>query len=761
LIALPLLAQAQSASDIAAGATHFELRCGGCHGGDGKGGERAPDIVTPGIARRRSAEEVRELITKGLPDVGMPALNLPENELNQIVAFYRSLTAPASEAFIDGDPKAGESYFSGAGNCKNCHTRGPAAKMVGPDLSSVGSRRTLGEIRRSVSEPSEVIARGYDALKITLRDGRTVEGFARNESTFDFQTQTFEGRFEIVERSAIAKIDRRRSSPMPKTRAEGKQLNDLLAYLSRLTGEPTTAAAAPPLPGAVPFDRILKPNPGDWPTYNGRLHGNRHSTLSQINTSNVKSIAPKWVFPVRSPRSLEMTPIVVDGIMYVTAVNEMHAIDARNGREIWDYSRPRTPGVMGDAGTGANRGAAILGDRVFMVTDTAHMIALDRLTGRLLWDTEMGDYKDHYGGTLSPLVVKNLVIGGVGGGDEGIRGFLAAYDAATGKEVWRFWTVPLPGEPLSETWIGSVLPHGCAGTWLTGTFDPELNLLYWPTGNPCPDMNGDERKGDNLYSDSILALDIDTGKLKWYYQYTPHDLYDWDGNQTPLLLDAEFNGRPRKLLAQASRNGFFYVLDRTSGELLMGKPFVDKLSWATGIGPDGRPKLVPGKEPTPGGNVVCPSLAGATNWMSPAYHPGTGLFYVQATEQCQIFTKRDEAWQRGRGYFGGAANNIPGEPEVGYLRALDLKTGAKVWEIRQSGGQRSWGGALSTEGGLVFYGDASGAFAAADAKTGELLWNFHANEQWKASPMTYTVDGKQYIAVASGLNVIAFALPGE
>jgi alcohol dehydrogenase (cytochrome c) len=259
----------------------------------------------------------------------------------------------------------------------------------------------------------------------------------------------------------------------------------------------------------------------------------------------------------------------------------------------------------------------------------------------------MADHRDHYGGTLAPLVVNDLVIAGVGGGDEGIRGFLAAYKADTGEEAWRFWTVPLPGEPLSETWVGSVLPHGCAGTWLTGTYDPELDLLYWPTGNPCPDMNGDERQGDNLYSDSMLAIEPSTGKLRWHYQYTPHDLYDWDANQTPMLIDTEFQGSPRKLLVHANRNGFFYVLDRTNGEVLLAKPFVEKMTWATGIGSDGRPQKLPAKEPTYAGNEVCPSLAGATNWMSPSYSPSTGLVYVQTVEQCNIYTKRDERDRRG------------------------------------------------------------------------------------------------------------------
>jgi alcohol dehydrogenase (cytochrome c) len=449
----------------------------------------------------------------------------------------------------------------------------------------------------------------------------------------------------------------------------------------------------------------------------------------------------------------------VDGVMYVTTANRAYALDARSGRQIWRYQRPLTKGLVGDAAGGINRGVAVLGDKVFMVTDHAHLIALHRLTGKLLWDVEMADYREHYGATSAPLVVKDLVISGISGGDEGVRGFLAAYKASTGERVWRFWTIPAPGEPLSETWIGNALPHGCAATWLTGTYDAQANLLYWTTGNPCPDYNGDERKGDNLYSDSVLALEPETGKLRWYYQFTPHDLHDWDAQQTPMLIDAEFQGRRRQLLAQANRNGFFYVLDRITGELLLAKPFVEQLTWASGIGPDGRPQLLSGGAPTPAGVNACPAVEGATNWMSTAYNPETGLFYVMALEKCVIYSKSPEPWERGKSFYGGGTRDAPDGPGRKYLRAIDAQTGKIVWQYPQIGPGNSWGGALSTAGGLVFFGDDSGAFAAVDAKSGKPLWYFHTNELWKASPMTYVAGGKQYVAVAAGSNILAFGLP--
>ena len=497
----------------------------------------------------------------------------------------------------------------------------------------------------------------------------------------------------------------------------------------------------------------------DWPTYHGTITGNRYSSATQINRTNVSSLAPRWMFTLANATRLEVTPIVVEGIMYVTAANEVNALDAGTGRQLWQYRRPRTKGVIGDAGGGINRGVAVNGDRLFMVTDHAHLIALNRFTGALLWDTEMADYRQNYGATSAPFSAGNLVVSGISGGDEGVRGFVAAFDQQTGKEAWRFWTVPKPGEPGSETWQGTAIEHGCAATWLTGTYDEQAGILYWPTGNPCPDYNGDERKGDNLYSDSILALDLKTGKLKWHYQYTPHDLWDWDAQQPPVLADVTWDGKPRKVLLHANRNGFFYVLDRITGELLQAKPFVRKLTWATGIGANGRPILVPGQEPSSEGTRVCPAVEGATNWFSTSYSPLTGFYYVQSLEKCNIFLKSPGKWEAGKSYYDGSTRQVPNEPGQKVLRAIDVKTGNIAWELPQVGPANSWGGTLATAGGLVVYGDDSGALAAADASNGRPLWMFPTHQTWKASPMTYVFDNKQYIAVASGPNIIAFALP--
>jgi alcohol dehydrogenase (cytochrome c) len=512
----------------------------------------------------------------------------------------------------------------------------------------------------------------------------------------------------------------------------------------------------------ITFSDISRPRPGEWPTYHGHLSGNRHSPLAQINADNVQRLQQKWLLAMGGARALQMTPVVLDGVMYVTAVNEARAVDARTGRQLWQFSRPPTPGLVptGDPASGINRGVAVIGDRVFLQTDHAHLLALHRLTGKLVWDVEMADHRLNYGSTGAPLVVNDLVIAGISAGDEGVRGFLDAYRAATGERVWRFWTVPARGEPGSETWVGKAIEHGCAATWLTGTYDPSARLLYWPTGNPCPDYNGDERKGDNLYSSSVVALDPDTGKLKWHFQFTPHDLHDWDANQPPVLLDARFRGRPRKLLVQASRNGFFYVLDRLTGAFLLGEPFVKNLTWASGIGADGRPRLLPGYDNTVDGTRTCPNVTGAANWPATAYNPATGLFYVMAGEGCAIYKKNSTWFELGKSFYGGTTERLTIEGGGKFLRALDLETGKIVWEIPDIGGSVSASGVLSTAGGLVIYGDnTGGAVVAADAKTGKRLWHFNTGEVWKASPMTYAIDGQQYIGVVAGSTVMTFGLP--
>jgi PQQ-dependent dehydrogenase (methanol/ethanol family) len=450
----------------------------------------------------------------------------------------------------------------------------------------------------------------------------------------------------------------------------------------------------------------------------------------------------KWVFPI-DHFGVETTPVVADGVMYVTGPNQALALDARTGRQIWKYSRPRTPGLIGDASLGTNRGVAILGDKVFMATDNAHLIAINRITGSLVWDVVMPEEPQHYGSTVAPMAVKDTVTAGVSGGDRGIRGFLACYKASTGERLWRRWTVPLRGERGSDTWKGAEPLFGGGATWLTGAYDIESDTLYWPTGNPYPDSDDHDRAGDNLFTNCILALNPATGELKWHYQFTPHDVHDWDATEPPVLVDTQYRGQPRKLLLHADRNGFFYVLDRTEGQLLLAKPFVRKITWTRGIGPDGRPL------PPPDGESSADCPVNAANWNSAAFSPVTRLYYVMALEECR--DRRQASWKT-------AEHRV--EPAQKFLRAIDIDTGKVAWEIPLAGSvfPKTWPGVLATAGGLVFYGDPNGAFAAADDREGKPLWHFPTNVYMKASPMTYTVDGKQFVAVAAGPNIMCFGL---
>ncbi len=740
----------RAAATVEAGRKQFETRCAGCHGQDGMGGERAPAIARLG-RHRRSEPELRDLIHNGIPDAGMPPFQIPEPQLTQLIAFVRSRAAPAAESEVPGDPAAGRAFFYGAGKCGTCHMIRGRGGRNGPDLTRAGRELTLTEIEQSLRDPNTRRVPGYQVATARLRSGAELRGFLRNESNFDLQLRDFEGRLHLLRRDDVALVARDPVSYMPALKATPAETRDLIAFLVR--GGPDSSGLA----GWNPQPR--DPKPGEWPTYHGRTDGNRYSTLAQIAPANVAGLAPRWVFPLAGTRNIEVTPVVVDEIMYVTLANQAFALDARSGRQIWHYGRPVTKGLVGDAAGSINRGVAVLGDRVFLVTDNAHLLALDSITGALVWETVMADSARHYGATSAPLVVGNLVISGTSGGDEGIRGFVAAYKASTGERVWRFWTAPLPGEPAAKTWIGRAIEHPCASAWLTGSYDPDTGLLYWPTGNPCPDFNGDERKGDNLYSDAALALNPETGELKWHFQFTPHDLHDWDSTETLMAVDADYGGRPRKLLLHADRNGFFYVLDRATGEFLNAWPFVKKLTWAKGIAKDGRPILAPGNEPSIQGTRVCPSMDGATNWMSNAYLPEIGLFYVMALEKCSIYSKSSAWWRPGESFYGGGARNVPGEEAQKVLRAIDIRTGRIAWEYPQAGNAWSWGGILGTSTGLVFFGEDSGAFAALDAATGKLLWHTQLNTHWKASPMTYLAGGKQYVAVATDFGIVAFALP--
>jgi alcohol dehydrogenase (cytochrome c) len=581
--------------------------------------------------------------------------------------------------------------------------------MTAPDVSAMSLTAKSVPTFRPVS------------ATLSLTDGRTLRGTLMGQSRSDTQLLTADGKIHLLARLG----DRYRDKPIaPKS---------------------------------------------DWLTYHGSLSGNRYSNLDQVNTGNIQKLTKAWTFPIPTSPRLQATPIVVDGVMYMTGWNEVYAVDGTTGHQIWSYRRPHTQGILSEAGRGSNRGVAISGDRLFVVMDNAHLLALDRRNGAELWEADRGSVKDSISASSAPLVVGDLVVSGISGGEEGVRGFIDAYNVSTGKRVWRFYSIPKRGEKGSETWIGQAIEHGCGATWMTGSYDSAFDLIYWGTGNPCPDSNGTERLGDNLYTSSVVALSAKTGELKWYFQFTPHDTHDWDSTESMILIDRPWKGRERKLLVHGDRNGYFFVFDRGSGELLLAQPLSTKVTWSTGYGKDGRPVLTSTPGATPEGTALCPG-DGSTNWIDPSYNPLTELFYVRVSDSCGIYASGDDPLTSGNRWYGDAE---PGEkaraalaeltknyPDRNYIRAFDIGTGRKVWEYLDA--ERS--GVLSTAGGLVFIGG-NGGIIALDAKTGKQVGSVNSNQPptaqpvFAASPMTYMVGGKQYIALAGMGNVTAYAFP--
>ena len=531
-----------------------------------------------------------------------------------------------------------------------------------------------------------------------------------------------------------------------------------------------SAAFSIPVWSQVSYDRLLHAadTPQDWLNYSGGYLSQRYSALNQVTPQNVKNLEQKWIFQARSLEKFEATPLVVNGVMYtVQAPNDIVALDAATGRLFWVYSYSPAPQARLCCGR-VNRGLAILGDTLFMATIDAHVVAVDAKDGHLLWNTKVADPLAGYAFTLAPLVVKDKVIVGTAGGEYGIRGFLSAYDVKTGKEVWRFNNIPGPGEKGHETWAGDSWKHGAASVWVTGSYDPELNLTYWGIGNPGPDWNADVRLGDNLYSDCAVALDADTGQLKWYFQFTPHDEFDFDSVQVPVLADLDWKGARRRILLWANRNGYFYVLDRTTGEFLRGAPFA-KVTWSQGLDEKGRPMRAVGMVPTADGKRIYPGNQGATNWYSPSYSPHTGLFYIPTWDNYySIYVKEKVEFSEGRLYTGPLPKSPvplirppqivtrPEEEGYGAIRALNPQTGERKWEYKLSDVTDS--GILTTGSDLLFVGGREGYFMALDARSGELLWKTVVGGQVSAGPMSYSVDGKQYIAIAAGNSLFVYGL---
>lgn len=524
----------------------------------------------------------------------------------------------------------------------------------------------------------------------------------------------------------------------------------MLSYISqktRITLLSFAAGASAPFATAQGLDpaALLKPATNTWPTYNGDYSGRRFSTLDQINATNINSLTLAWIYSAHE--ELKSTPLEVNGILYFTSPDNVWAVDARFGREIWHYYRKSEGDHIG------NRGLGMYKNWLYFTTPDAHLICLDAKDGTVRWNVELADPKVGYFATMAPLVVRDHIIAGISGDVTDVRGYLESLDPETGTIQWRWYTDPDPGQPGSETWPKDTdaILHGGGMTWMTGTYDPELNLLYWGTGNPNPVLAGDSRPGDNLYTCSIVALNPDTGKLVWAFQPSPHDVHDWDAVETPVLFNAEFKGKPRKLLAQASRNSFFFVLDRTTGEHLVTAPFIDE-TWASGVDSKGRPIAKPEATPSPDGALVEPTSDGGTNWMAPSFDPQTSLFYVNARRCFSIYfltaSGKAEGW--------GGRDRILWANST--LRALDYHTGKVVWNHELGNGE-GIAGILTTAGHLLFTADKSGNLLALDPANGKTLWHLNVGAELLASPMTYELDGRQYLIVPIQDNLYAFALP--
>ena len=514
----------------------------------------------------------------------------------------------------------------------------------------------------------------------------------------------------------------------------------LLVICALVAGVVVTALAQ------VTDPTLLKPDPQDWLMYSGTYNSQRHSALKQITPGNVAGLQAKWVYHMNGQEAIQAVPIVSNGIMYVSQFNRVDAIDARSGNIVWQYQRPPLT-------RGAQRGTAIYNNTLFVTADGGStLVAVDARTGHTVWETKTPEPWRLAG--QAPLVAKGKVI--VSGNQP--SGFIQAYDVSTGKHLWTWNAIPQKaGDSGSETWAGDSFKLGGGPVWVSGSYDPEQNVIFYGTGQPGSQWAGETREGDNLYSNSIVAIDVDTGKVKWHFQNTPHDVHDWDSLEMPVLIDAPLRGQPRKLLIQANRNGFYYVLDRTNGKFLMGTPFVSKVDWASGLSPEGRPILTPGHDPTVEGSHTCPSTAGATNWPSPAYSPDTNLFYLVAQEGCGLVLRTTNRPNAGGGYLESPK---PEEAWQLFVRAIDATTGKKVWDYEQVSSFHYGPGVLSTAGGVVFAGEHKGQVTALDARTGKSLWHFNTGDLITSSPISFAIDGHQYIAISSGTNVFAFALPG-
>ncbi|MFN7936405.1 MAG: PQQ-binding-like beta-propeller repeat protein [Bryobacteraceae bacterium] len=728
--------------DVASGRKLFRSACSACHGDNAKGG-RGPDLTTGEWKHGGSDEDLIRNITKGIPGTQMPAIPLPEADTRQIIAFMRSLLAQSEP--VPGNPEAGRAVFTA--QCSKCHMFAASGGRFAPDLTRVRNRHKASELKKTIAEPVAL----YEVRSANV----TTIGARKQEDTFTLiLMDQAEKHYSFNKRSVNIT---RKEQPHPKLNPT--DADNVVAFLMKYDA----STIAPPAwkPAAdfnITYDRLRNAakEPWNWLTYWGDFAGRHASALKQITPQNVSRLRNDWSYQFGG-NTVETMPIVVDGRMFVTGpLNNAAALDARTGRTIWKYTR-QLPNVASHCTVMTNRGFAVLGDRLFLATLDMHLVSLDAKTGNVIYDIEVDDYKKGFSITHAPLAIDGKIIVGVTSGECALYGWVDAYDAATGKRLWRTYSVAQPGDPNRKSWNPEPSAQfGGSPTWTTGTYDPETETIFWPTGNPGPDYDGSVRQGDNLYSCSVLALDAKTGRMKWYFQFTPHDVHDWDGNQTPVLIDGVIRGQQRKLLVTAQRNAFYYVLDRNTGEFLGGRAFA-KQTWAKGLDDKGRPIVLPNTTPTPDGNYVCPDAAGAANWGAPSIDPITGFFLVSVREACATYFSATKPPVPGQGYTGGGQEIDRKIGTPGSVRALDPLTGEKKWDFPLQIGSSATG-VLATAGAVVFASSNDGNLIALDSKTGKYLWHYYTGANIISSPITYSVDGKQYVAIASQSALYVFSV---
>ena len=778
---------------IREGARLFDQICAQCHGNGAVGDARGPALNTGTFGHGGADADIFKTIRQGVPRTEMDAYrDYSDDQVWQLVAFIKSLAPaapargnqPAGGAAVAGNPAAGETLFFGKADCSTCHDINGRGGAVGPDLSGA-AQLTPAAIRQKILNPNIAPPAGAGrgggrgggapvTVVVTGRDGRVLRGVRRSEDTFSVQMVDATGVMHSIDKMKVASVRIEPTSFMPAyaDKLTTAEVDDLVAYLAAQRGRNAAVTSSAQIAGGITHQRLLTASaePQNWPMYWGNYQGTHYSGLKQIDATNVRQLQTVWAAPIPGDSILEATPIVVDGIMYVTGSGNpltVTALDARTGRQIWRYTRQQ-PVRSPFENNRFNRGVAILGNRLFVGTLDAVLICLDARSGGVLWQVTMGDTMEGYELTSPPLVLKDKVIMGISGGEYAIRGFVDAYDAATGKRLWRFNTIPGPGEFGHDTWKGDSWQKGGGAAWLTPTYDPELNQIYIPVGNPAPQLDRTIRGDglDNLFSCSVVALDADTGVRKWHYQFTPNDGHDWDSTEDMVLVDRVWHGRPRKLLMHADRNGMFYVLDRTTGAFLQATAYVYQ-NWNTGFDATGRPIGTPGWNSSPEANrLIYPSLVGGTNFQAPSYSASTGLFYLEYMESNTQYTSAPAAFGKGEQYIGRptgrggvpAARGPNDPPNSAGIKALDPETGRTVWQFEISQGSLTTG-VLATAGNVVFGAIRDGNIAALDARTGAPLWHFQTGAALAASPMSYAVDGRQFVALSAGNFVYGFALP--